>query len=108
MTVNTTDFVSDLKRLKIHLKARRNLSVLIRDGEGVGERILELSGCSKMSGALTTVHGDGDWLIEVDMPVASLRGIMLQPPSGHTSRIAYSNGRFYVGAWSCPAKLNNC
>ena len=107
ITVNTEDFVSALKSLKVHMKSRRNLNILIRDGDGVGERILELSGRSKYSGILTSVHGDGDWLIEVVVPIASLRGLVLHPPDDRTSKIVYSNGRFHVGAWSCPAKLDS-
>ena len=108
MTVNTADFVSALKRLKIHMKSRRKLSLLIRDGDSVGERILELSGHSRYSGILTSIHGDGDWLIEVVIPVASIRGLVLHPPDEKISKVVYSNGRFHVGAWSCPAKLKYC
>ncbi len=107
MIVNTADFVSALKSLKVHMKARRNMNLLIRDGDGIGERILELSGRSRFSGILTSIHCDGDWGIEVAIPVSSLRGLALHPPGDQTVKIAYSNGRFHVGAWSCPAKLNS-
>ena len=106
MTVNTADFVSALKRLRVHMKARRNLDLLIRDGDSVGERILEITGRSRFSGVLTTVHCDGDWGIEVAVPVSSLRGLAIHPPADQTLELSYDNGRFHIGAWSCPAKLS--
>jgi len=89
------------------MKARRHLDLLIRDGDSIGERILEISGRHRFSGILTSVHCDGDWGIEVAIPVSSLRGLALHPPADQTLNITYSNGRFHVGAWSCPAKLNS-
>ena len=108
MTVNTADFVSALKSLKVHLKARRKLNILIRGGNDVGELILELSGKSRYSGILTTVYGTGDWDTDALVPVASLRALMLYPPTDQTMQIAFSNGRFRVGAWTCSAKVKGC
>lgn len=105
LTVDTTEFVSALKRLKINLKARQRLQVLIREGNEPGELILELHGRSKWSGLLTSVHAHGDWDMEVLVPVSPLRGLVRTPPARKITKIKYDDGRLHLDNWSCPGKL---
>lgn len=105
LTVDTTEFIGALKRLKIHLKARQHLQVLIRKGNEAGELILELHGRSKWSGLLTGVHAHGDWDMEVLVPASALRGLVRTPPARKTTKIRYEDGRLHLDAWSCPGKI---
>jgi hypothetical protein len=102
--VDMQELVAALKALKIHLKARRKLSVLIRRGERKGELVLELSGRSKYAGMLTTLNCLGDWTTEALAPGASFRGFVSHPPIDETSDLSFHNGRLHIGNWSCPAK----
>lgn len=102
--VDMQEFVSALKALKVHLKARRKLNVLIRSGDSKGKLVLELSGRSKYAGMLTTVNCIGDWKIEALAPGASFRGFVAHPPIDETSCLSFHDGRLHIGNWSCPAR----
>jgi hypothetical protein len=102
--VDMQELVSALKALKVHLKARRKLSVLIRRGDSEGELVLELSGRSKYAGMLTTVNCIGDWNTEALAPGASFRGFVAHPPVDETSYLSFRDGRLHIGNWSCPAR----
>jgi len=102
--VDMQELVSALKALKVHLKARRKLSVLIRRGDSKGKLVLELSGRSKYAGMLTTVNCIGDWNTETLAPGASFRGFVAHPPIDETSCLSFHDGRLHIGSWSCPAR----
>ena len=102
--VDTQELVSALKALKVHLKARRKLSVLFRRGEGEGQLVLELSGRSRFAGMLTTVSCSGDWSSEALAPGASFRGFVAHPPVDETASLSFHDGRLHIGNWSCPAR----
>lgn len=102
--VDMQELVSALKALKVHLKARRKLSVLIRRGDRKGELVFELSGRSKYAGMLTTVNCVGDWNTETLAPGASFRGFVTHPPGDETSFLSFRDGRLHIGNWSCPAR----
>jgi hypothetical protein len=102
--VDMRELVSALKALKVHLKARRKLSVLIRRGDSKGKLVLELSGRSKYAGMLTTVNCIGDWNTEALAPGASFRGFVTHPPIDQTSYLSFRDGRLHIGNWSCPAR----
>jgi hypothetical protein len=102
--VDMQELVSALKALKVHLKARRKLSVLIRKGDSKGKLVLELSGRSKYAGMLTTVNCIGDWNTEALAPGASFRGFVAHPPVDETSYLSFRDGRLHIGNWSCPAR----
>ncbi|MBU2677652.1 MAG: hypothetical protein KJP16_11250 [Gammaproteobacteria bacterium] len=105
--VNIQEFVSALRALKVHLKARRKLDVLIRNGDRKGELVLELSGRSKYAGMLATVNCDGNWNTKTLVPNASLRGFVGHPPVDETSCLTFHNGRLHIGVWNCPARVDN-
>ena len=102
--VDMQELVAALKALKVHLKARRKLSVLIRKGDKKGKLVLELSGRSKYAGMLTTVNCVGDWNTEALAPGASFRGFVTHPPVDETSYLSFRDGRLHIGNWSCPAR----
>ena len=103
--VDMQELVSALKRLKVHLKARRKLEVLIRNSDHKDELVLELSGRSKFAGFLTTISCAGDWKTETLVPAASFRGFVAHPPDDETSDMSFHDGRLYIGGWNCPARI---
>jgi hypothetical protein len=102
--VDLQELTSALKRLKVHHKARRKLSLLIRKSDRNGELILELSGRSKYAGFLTKIRCNGAWQTETLAPAASFRGFVMHPPDDETLNMSFHDGRLQIGAWSCPAK----
>lgn len=105
--VDMKELVSALKKLKVHLKARRKLEVLVRNSDHEGELVLELSGRSKFAGFLTTIRCAGDWKTETLVPAASFRGFVAHPPDDETSYMSFEDGRLHIGGWNCPARVAN-
>ena len=101
--VDVAELVAALKALKVHLKARRNLNLLIQRGDRPGQLILELSGRSKYSGMLTTITCSGVWRTDASVPAASFRGFVAHPPEDKTTYMSFHEGRLHLGTWSCPA-----
>ncbi len=87
ISVKTNDFVAALKSLRMDQKRRRKLNILMRQGNDVGEIILELSGNSPYSGVLTKIYGDGDWSEAILVPAGSLRGPAIHSPDSDKLRI---------------------
>jgi len=102
--VDLQELTSALKRLKVHHKARRKLSLLVRKSDRNGELVLELSGRSKFAGFLTKIRCNGAWQTETLAPAASFRGFVRYPPDDETLNMSFHDGRLHIGAWSCPAK----
>ena len=102
--VDTAELVTALKNLKVHLKARRNLDVLVRQGYSSRELVFELSGRSRLSGILTTMGCGGGWRTKALVSAASLRGFVLHPPGESTTYMSFHDGRLHIGTWSCPAR----